>query len=105
MTQERLDWQALLDEALRCGVSVAEFWALTPRETYATIDAAVWRMEQAHRRDGWLAWHIAALSRARRLPALQRILGGGKSHALSGDELEQRRQEHEELKRRMNLGH
>jgi hypothetical protein len=83
---------------------VHEFWDLTPRETYAVIRAAEWRMEQAQRGRAWLAWHTAALSRARRLPSLRRLLGGGEAKELQGDELERRRQEHEELKRRMNVG-
>lgn len=98
------DFDALLEEALKCGSSVHEFWDLTPRETYAVIRAAEWRMEQEQRGRAWLAWHTAALSRAKRLPALGRLLGGGEAKELQGDELERRRQEHEDLKRRMNVG-
>ena len=54
-------------------------------------------MEREHRRDAWLAWHIAALSRAKRLPALQRLLGSGKARALEGEELECRRRERDEM--------
>jgi len=101
LSRGRFSWEAFLAEALKCGVSVAEFWALTPRETAAVIEAAAWRMEREQRRDVWLAWHVAALSRAKRLPALQRLMGGGKARPLTGEELEQRREEHEELKRKM----
>lgn len=30
--------------------------------------------EAARRRDGWLAWHIAALGRTRRMPKLDRLM-------------------------------
>lgn len=101
--RERLDWQSLLESALKCGISVAEFWALTPRETYATIEATSWRLEREHRRDAWLAWHIAALSRAKRLPTLQRMIGAGKARALEGEELERRRAEHREIMQKIDV--
>jgi hypothetical protein len=85
-----------------------EFWALTPRETYAVIKSAEWRFEQEHRNRVWLAWHTAAFSRAKRLPALRRLLGTDKAKKLEGAELEKRRREHADmsaaLKKRMNLG-
>jgi len=83
---------------------VAEFWSLTPRETYAAIEAARWQLEREHRRDAWLAWHIAALSRAKRLPALQRLIGAGKARALEGEELERRRAEHREIMQKIDVG-
>ena len=86
-----------------CGVGVADFWALTPVETFAIIEATNWRLEREHRRDAWLAWHIAALSRAKRLPALQRLLGAGKARALEGEELERRRGEHREIMQKIDV--
>ena len=100
MSRERFSWEAFLEEALKCGMSAVEFWAATPREIYATIQAAAWRLEQEHKRDVWLAWHVAALSRARRLPPLARLLGSGKARALEGEELEERRTEHAEMTQR-----
>ena len=78
-----------------------EFWSLTPRETYAAIEAANWRLEREHRRDAWLAWHVATLSRAKRMPPLQRLIAPGKAKALEGEELEQRRTEHREIMRKI----
>ena len=104
MSRERLDWQSLLESALKCGVGVLEFWSLTPRETYATIEASSWRLEREHRRDAWLAWHIAALSRAKRLPPLQRLIAPGKARTLVGEELERRRTEHREIMQKIDVG-
>ena len=70
---------------------------MTPRETSAAIEAFTWRMEREHRRDAWLAWHTAALSRAKRLPPLRRLLGGGETRELGGEELERRRRERDEM--------
>lgn len=82
---------------------MAEFWSLTPRETYVVIQAAQWRMEREHRRDMWLAWHVAALSRAKRLPALKGLLGAGKARALTGKELKRRRAEHQEIMKKIDV--
>ena len=104
MSRGRLDWQSLLESALKCGVSVAEFWSLTPRETYAVIEASAWQLEREHRRNAWLAWHIAALSRAKRMPPLQRLIAPGKARALEGEELERRRAEHREIMQKIDVG-
>jgi len=61
-------------------------------------------MEREHRRDAWLAWHVAALSRARRLPPLQRLLGGGETRELKGEELGRRRRERDEMLERIDVG-
>jgi hypothetical protein len=70
---------------------------MTPRETFAAIEAANWRAERTHRRDAWLAWHTAALTRARRLPSLQRLIKPRDAKPLVGDELERRRSERDEI--------
>jgi hypothetical protein len=98
-----MDWNALLENALRCGVTVADFWAMTPRETYAVIRATGWRIELEQRRDVVQAWQTASLSRAKRLPSLRRLLSPGKSQALHGDELERRRRERDEMLERINV--
>jgi hypothetical protein len=98
-----MDWQALLESALRCGVTVAEFWAMTPRETYAAIRAAGWRIELEQRRDVVQAWHTAALARAKRLPSLRRLLVPRQARALRGEELERRRRERDEMLERIDV--
>lgn len=58
----------MLQAALEAGLHLAEFWAATPRETYAAVKAY-------HRRRGWQAWHAAYLGRVKDLPALERLTG------------------------------
>jgi hypothetical protein len=110
-----MDWDALLTDALRAGLSVQEFWALTPRETWMTLEARAWRLQRESERTGelirlaqkmlgWLAWHVAALQRSKRLPALQRLLGGGQTVELTPDEAAERKAEFEELRRTYTSG-
>lgn len=74
---------------------------MTPVETMAVLDAAAWRMEREQRMQGWLAWHVAALSRAKRLPPLRRLLRVSDGKSLDGEDLEERRSEFKELRERM----
>jgi hypothetical protein len=70
---------------------------MTPRETFEVIDAANWRSDVDRKRDAWIAWHTAALSRAKRLPPLRRLISAGPAKQLVGKELERRRREHREI--------
>ena len=89
---------------MRSGLSVVEFWALTPAETIATIEAANWRQDQDQRRDLALAWHIAAMTRTRKIPSLRQLLTPQDARKLEGAELEQRRKEHAEMVANLDLG-
>lgn len=82
---------------------MAEFWSLTPRETHAALRAAAWQMEQRQRQDAWLAWHIVALSRRRRLPRLSQMMTQPEARALEGEELELRREERDEMLARVDI--
>lgn len=70
---------------------------MTPRETLQAIETAAWRMEQEAKRNIALAWHIAALTRARRMPSLHQLLARDKAKRLRGKEAERRRREYEEM--------
>jgi hypothetical protein len=70
---------------------------MTPRETAAALEAAAWRTDQAQRARAWLAWHVAALSRAKRMPPLSRLLPLPAARPLRGKELEKRRREFREM--------
>ena len=85
-------------EALKAGGSVSEFWDMTPREVHALIEADNWRRDQAQRGRAWLAWHIAALQRVKRFPALARLMGPDKPKEVGPDELKKRRADFQEMK-------
>ena len=48
---------------------------MTPKEIALRIDGRVRARRLAQNDRAWLAWHIAALSRAKRLPRIERLLG------------------------------
>jgi hypothetical protein len=77
---------------------------MTPVETLMALEAAAKRAEMEQQRLAWLAWHIAALQRTKRIPDLNRLLGGHRTVQLKGAELERRRREHAELVERMSRG-
>jgi len=77
---------------------------MTPAETLAVLDAAVWRNELEFKRDVRLAWHVAAFKRQKRLQSLKQLLNPGKTKKLTGDELEKRRREHAELSEKAGYG-
>jgi len=90
-------------EALRCGIAAGEFWELTPWETFQAIEAAGWRAEQDARRDVALAWHVAALSRAKTLPPLRRLLRSSAPKPLSAEDIERKKREHAALMEKIDL--
>ena len=82
---------------------MSEFWDLTPRETMAAIEAATWRVQNEQARMISLAWHTAALTRAKRLPPLAMLLARLKPR--KNVPIEKRRDEFEEMKARMTKQH
>lgn len=59
---------------LRTGRDITEFWIQTPRTLALVLKASAdLRKEERHQRLS-LAWHIAKLSRAQRIPALKQLL-------------------------------
>lgn len=101
MSQE-WDWQSLLADALKAGIAVSEFWAMTPRETAMMMEAATWRHRQEQQRNAWLAWHVAALIRSHRMPSLQQLRGETGTRMLAPEEAARRRREQEEMAARVD---
>lgn len=62
------------------------------------IEAAMWRDDRRQRQEVALAWRIAALQRAKRLPSLKQLLSSGPAKPLRGKELKRRRQEFKDMK-------
>ncbi len=80
---------------------MGEFWRMTPRETSLAFEAATWRYDRERQRAAWMAGHIAALGRAKRLPSLRRLMGMPVAKKLSEDEAAERAHEHAEMVKRM----
>jgi len=56
------------------GLSPDEFWKLTPYEFNLMIDGFLAREERKTNDILYLAWHVEAFARAKRLPKLQSLL-------------------------------
>lgn len=76
-----------------------EFGWLTPGEFHQLADGYQWRQKEEARGRIALAWHIAALSRQKRLPPLERLLKPDGGTNLKT--VEERRVEYAELKQRL----
>lgn len=63
-----------------------------------TIEAEQWRLEAEQRNMAWAVWHIAALTRAKKMPALQALIRQPDAKPLSEDEAHERRAEFRKLK-------
>ena len=70
---------AMLRAYVGCGLDPASFWTLTPRLYLAHMRGAADRLEDKHRNRAWLAWHVEALSRQKKLPDAKTFIGAGVS--------------------------
>ena len=77
------------------------FWELTPAEVLAEIEATLWREERQRQHEMSLAWHTAALTKSKRMPALKALMGSGETKPLTPEEEQQRAAEHEEMAARV----
>lgn len=82
---------------MKCGVTTAEFWAMTPRETTMAIEAAIWRNELAQKQALAMAWHTAALGRQKRIPGLRQVLVKAFPPKVSRQEAEKRKRDYVEM--------
>lgn len=60
------------------GFEAARFWKITPKEVEREMHGAGLRREREHNERAWLAWHIVALDRTKKLPKLETLLISGK---------------------------
>lgn len=56
------------------------FWCLTPVELYRRLTAATRRFERQRQQAMSVAWHTAALQRAKTMPRLNSFLKGAPEH-------------------------
>ncbi|NOV15873.1 hypothetical protein E5S70_07200 [Ensifer adhaerens] len=61
---------------VEAGQDPSHFWRLTLREIGVILDGAVDRMKSQHDERAWLAWHIEALARTKKLPKLKDLTHG-----------------------------
>jgi hypothetical protein len=97
LRQEPFNIEGLLKQALRCGIGVAEFWNMTPREAIMAIEAAIWRDERRQELDIVQSWSTATLIRAKRIPSLKQLLNTKPAKPLHGKELEKRQREFKDM--------
>lgn len=83
------------------GVSALDFWHMLPREVYAAIAAANMRAKGELKRALYLAWHTAALTRAKRMPGLGRLLKDDEAQP----DFEQLKRDHEEILKHSKVMH
>lgn len=77
---------------------------MTPHETYMAIEAAIWRNEQSQNESIALAWRMAMLSRAQKMPSLKSLLSSSKpAKPLTGSELATRKKEFSDMAANINL--
>lgn len=58
------------------GLDPGRFWSLTPREISREFMAREKAVARATAENAWLAWHVAALTRAKKLPPLKKMIDG-----------------------------
>lgn len=75
---------------------MAEFWELTPRETYMAIEAVLWQDKRQQQQMITAAWLTASLSKAKRIPPLKQLLAEP-ARKLSGEEKQKRRREFDDM--------
>ena len=59
---------------MEAGGDPARFWALTPAEVCREVRATANRRRREHDERAWLAWHIAALGRTKKMPKLSDLM-------------------------------
>lgn len=63
---------------MEAGCDPARFWTVTPAVAAREMRGMATRRTHESQRDAWLAWHIEALARTKKLPPLKDMMGGKK---------------------------
>lgn len=64
----------LVSDYAAAGFDPNAFWSLTPRLYLAHMAGAGQRLEREAKDAAWLAWHVAALGRTKKLPKFTEFL-------------------------------
>jgi hypothetical protein len=68
------------------------------------IEAVIWRDERAQKQALMMAWHTAALGRAKRIPGLKQLMVKAFPPTLSQAENEKRRRDYVEMTEGLDVG-
>lgn len=63
------------------------------------MDAAEWKLEEEQRMRAWAVWHIAALSRVKKLPDINALIKQPKAKPLTEEEAREKQAEFERMKK------
>lgn len=69
------------------GLDENTFWRKTPRQIVRTLQAKGEQFKREHNERAWLAWHIAALPRAKKFPKLEDLMKRGPRKAMTPDQI------------------
>jgi hypothetical protein len=64
---------------VEAGCDPARFWTITPAEAAREMKGRAAMQRREHEQFAWLAWHIEALSRMKKLPPLSDMTGARRS--------------------------
>jgi hypothetical protein len=64
------------------------------------MDAAEWRLEEEQRKRAWAVWHIAALSRVKKMPGLDALIKQPKAKRLTEEEASEKQADFDRMKER-----
>ena len=72
---------------VEAGRDPSHFWGLTYREIDEILEGNAARLKHEHNQRAWLAWHIAMMERANKLPRLDELLIRDKPKRQSIDQM------------------
>lgn len=67
-------WDHLHLTWVQAGCDPARFWTITPREAAREMRGMAYRNRVEQDRTAWLAWHVEALARTKKLPPLKDMM-------------------------------
>lgn len=67
-------WVELHLQWVQAGCDPARFWEVTPREAAREMRGMAYRSRIEQDRIAWLAWHVEALARTKKLPPLKDMM-------------------------------
>jgi len=72
---------------VEAGCDPARFWKITPIEASREMKAKAKARQNEQQQLTWLAWHIEAFARTKRLPTLKEVVGKGRRNQRQDPEI------------------